>query len=110
MTPGGTGTTYPQRIQLPAAAEAYIDQLGTDLLLGRLELHQLPPSLHQLWTFAWQQGRDSLRCEVERLRTDCDRLHLIAYNKPAAVREIRARRMDAHYADECARFFAGATR
>ncbi|GAA4686533.1 hypothetical protein [Frondihabitans cladoniiphilus] len=69
---------YPARIHLTEPAERYIDQLGTDLILGNVELHQLPPSLLQFHVIAFNEGRASLSGAtdtIERLEFECDRLY-----------------------------------
>lgn len=63
------------RIKLTPTAEQYLDRLGTDLLLGRVHLEQLPSSILQLWTFAYEAGRSSLRPELEQAERDVDRLY-----------------------------------
>ncbi|ALD13133.1 hypothetical protein [Clavibacter capsici] len=110
-TPGGPReTTYAERITLPPAAEAYLEQLGTDLLMERVGVHQLSPALSQLFWFAWQSGRDSLRPTIECLLSDRERYYLLAFNTPQQVRAIRQRRLDGHFQREAARFFGEATR
>ena len=70
-----TTQPYPAKIHLSPPAESYLEQLGTDLLLGIVDLHQLPPSVLQLWTFAYEAGRASMRPALQRAEHDADRLY-----------------------------------
>jgi len=109
--PNSTG--YSSRIHLSEAAERYLEQLGCDLMLGRCELHQLPPSLSQFWSFAFacghRVGAASRDAEIENLEALADRLYFKAYNTPEQIREIYQRRLDGHFEREAARFFGEAT-
>jgi hypothetical protein len=73
-------TVYPGKIVLSRAAEDYIEQLAVDLMVGRVELHQLSDALLQFHTFAWTTGRDSADAEIRRLNRECDRLWHAAFN------------------------------
>jgi hypothetical protein len=77
-------TVYPPRITLSEAAETYIDRLGVNLMLGRVEVHQLPPSLRQLWWFGWHSAWEQQQCEIRRLNHQLDRLYVAAFN-PADI-------------------------
>lgn len=79
----GNSTTYPLKITLSEAAENYIEQLATDLAVGRVELWQLSPALLQFHTFAWESGRALSHEEIGRLNYECDRLYMAAFNPPA---------------------------
>ncbi|MES2093832.1 MAG: hypothetical protein V4531_08490 [Actinomycetota bacterium] len=76
---------YPLHIKISDAAEVFIEQLATDLMLGTCELSQLPPSLSAFYTFAWSSGRDTLEREVDRLQFECDRLWMWAFNPPPKI-------------------------
>lgn len=67
--------TYPDRISLSPGAERYLEQLGVDLLSGRVDAWQLPPSLLQLFTFAYEEGKASRQLEVDALNQEADRLY-----------------------------------
>lgn len=67
--------TYPDRIALSRGAERYLEQLGVDLLTGEVEAYQLPPSLLQFFTFAYEQGKASRQNEVDNLNREADRLY-----------------------------------
>ena len=69
-------TTYPRRIHLSDTAEAYIAGLAVDLVLDRLQLHQLPPSLMELWEYGYQTGRQSRQAELDHLNWTADRLYI----------------------------------
>lgn len=75
-------TPYPARIVLSAAAEKYLDRLACDLVLGRVELHQLSPALMQIHAFAFSAGRDSQQAALDRANRDADRYYCAAYNPP----------------------------
>ena len=66
---------YPDRIRLSAGAERYLEQLGVDLVTGAVEAWQLPPSLLQFFTFAYEQGKASRQAEVDGLNDEADRLY-----------------------------------
>lgn len=71
---------YPRFITLSATAEGYLDQLGVDLIAGNVELSQCPPSIRQLFVFAWTQGSASRQAEVDRSESDANRLYKALYN------------------------------
>lgn len=73
-------TAYPRKIILSRAAESYIEQLATDLMVGRVELHQLSDALLQFHAFAWAGGRESADAEIRRLNRECDRLYQAAFS------------------------------
>ncbi len=76
------------RITLSPNAEQYLDRLGIDLLLGNVHLEQLPPSILQLWTFAYEAGRSSLRPELEQAEHDADRLYFeVCIRRPQPMGE-----------------------
>ncbi|MCU1530393.1 MAG: hypothetical protein JWP75_4156 [Frondihabitans sp.] len=64
---------YPNRIRLSETAENYIDQLGTDLVLGNVELTQLPPSLFQFWIFAWNDSKAAVEAQLNNLEYELAR-------------------------------------
>jgi hypothetical protein len=98
---------YPQKIHLSSDAEKYLDQLGTDLMLGNLELWQLSPALLQLHTFAWNggyllghaQGIASARNEIDRLTYEADLWYFCANNKGKRPSDFYARATDALWAE-----------
>ena len=69
-------TTYPRRIHLSDTAEAYIAGLAIDLMLAEVELHQLPPSVVELWEYGYQTGRQSRQAEIDHLSWTADRLYI----------------------------------
>jgi hypothetical protein len=76
-------TRYPERIVLSEAAESYLNQLGEDLVLGRVEYFQLPTSLRQLYWFGWLDGNDCATADrIRRLEDECDRLYRLAFDPP----------------------------
>ncbi|WP_147439032.1 hypothetical protein [Mycetocola reblochoni] len=95
---GESTRAYPDRISLSDTAEHYLGLLADDLQLGRVELHQLPPSLAKLIAYAHQDGYDAGRrsrdTEVENLTRTADHWYLRANNTPAQAREIMAARVD----------------
>jgi hypothetical protein len=66
---------YPDRIRLSLGAERYLEQLGVDLAMGTVNAWQLPPSLLQFFTFAYEQGKASRQAEVDALNHEADRLY-----------------------------------
>lgn len=83
-----------------------MSQLTIDLMVGRVELPQLSPALLQYYTFAFEDGRDSLSGSIANLQAENDKLYLRAYNSPDKIREIQQRRLDGHFAREAERFFS----
>lgn len=67
-----TAAEAPKRLELGERAEQYIDRVSNALASGRLELWQLPPSLHWFYTRAWIEGRESRDDEVTRLNFEAD--------------------------------------
>ena len=67
---------YPDRIRLSPGAERYLNQLGVDLVLGGVEAWQLPPSLLQLFTFAYEEGKASRQGEIDALHHEANRLYV----------------------------------
>jgi hypothetical protein len=86
---------YPDRIRLSAGAERYLEQLGVDLVTGAVEAWQLPPSLLQFFTFAYEQGKASRQAEVDSLNDEADRLYA------EMCRRIPPRHEYQNYADLC---------
>ena len=66
---------YPRKIHLSDTAEACIADLAVDLVLDRLQLHQLPPSLAEFYEFAYEAGRRSRQAEIDYLNQTADRLY-----------------------------------
>ncbi|MGO2664030.1 hypothetical protein [Mycetocola reblochoni] len=95
---GESTRAYPDRISLSDTAEHYLGLLADDLQLGKVGLHQLPPSLAKLIAYAHQDGYDAGRrsrdTEVENLTRTADHWYLRANNTSAQVREIMAARVD----------------
>lgn len=71
-SPNSNAENTRRRLELGERAEQYIDGVSNALAQGRLELWQLPPSLHWFYTRAWIQGRESRDHEVERLNFEAD--------------------------------------
>ena len=77
-------TTYPRRIHLSDTAEACIAGLAVDLMLAEVELHQLPPSVVELWEYGYQTGRQSRQAEIDYANRAADRLYREVCRRPAA--------------------------
>ncbi|AZZ52813.1 hypothetical protein [Rathayibacter festucae] len=77
-----------------ACVETGLHQALTDVLDGRLGLHQLTPALAGFWTIAYDQGRASRQPEIDRLQAEADRLYLRANNTPEKLREVVRLRLD----------------
>lgn len=73
-------TTYPDHITLSPVAEHYLDNLGSDLILGRVELPALPASIFQIYVFAHSAGCASRQPEIDRANADADRLYRLAFD------------------------------
>lgn len=81
-----TQTIYPAKIVFTEQAEQYLEQLGTDLIVGIVELHQLTPALLQFWTFAFEDGRAvglASREGLDRLTFERNLWFYVANNKGA---------------------------
>ncbi|WP_460569249.1 hypothetical protein [Humibacter soli] len=76
-------------------AERYLNQLGIDLLLGKIELHQLPPSLMQFYEFAFEAGRQSLLPDLEKAQDQRDQFYERWLNPGRKYPELQQRRMRA---------------
>jgi len=69
-------------IRISDAAEAYINDLASELAIGAVELWQLPPSLFAFYSFAWADGNASAAApELERLRWERDLWYFCANNR-----------------------------
>ena len=66
---------YPERITLSEPAEHYLTKLSEDLLLGRVELWQFPPSLAQIFAFAFAAGAASRQGEIDQAESTADRYY-----------------------------------
>lgn len=75
--------TYPPKIQLSDSAEAYIAALAVDLMLAKVELHQLPESLMELYTYAYECGRTSRQAALDHVNAVADRLYQEVCRRPA---------------------------
>lgn len=66
---------YPRKIQLSDTAEAVIADYAIDLMLDKLQLSQLPESLFEFYTFAYESGRHAgldSRDGMDRLKFEAD--------------------------------------
>jgi hypothetical protein len=95
---------YPQRITLSDTAERYLAKLGDDLMLGNVELFQLPPALMALWTFAYESGRQSLAPALERAESAADRYYVRWVNPGVKLQEWQRARLDEAAEDYWAQF------
>ena len=86
--------SYPDRITLSEPAEHYLTKLGQDLLLGRVELWQLPPSLSQVFAFAFAAGAASRQGEIDQAESDADRYHDRWQNPGTQLAEVRRDRLE----------------
>ncbi|WP_157962358.1 hypothetical protein [Homoserinimonas sp. OAct 916] len=90
-----------------APVENQLEHVLWQLVRGEVELYECTPALAALWHVAHATGHASRQAEIDRLKTENDRLYLRAYNSPAQVAEIIQRRLDGHFEREAARFFEG---
>ncbi|MFN3706962.1 hypothetical protein [Microcella sp.] len=67
--------TYPLRIRLSARAETYISMLVDDLIVGNVELYQLPTPLADLYNLGHHQGVASIQPLLDQARWDADRYY-----------------------------------
>ena len=86
---------YPDRIRLSPGAERYLERLGMDLVSGGVEAWQLPPSLLQFFTFAYEQGKASRQAEIDALNDAADRLYAEMCRRTPPKRDYQ------NYADLC---------
>lgn len=97
--------TYPRRIRLSKHADTYLTQLVDDLIVGDVELHQLPQPLADLYLYGHLDGIKSVQPALDRANADADRLYVVAYNpappiKPApSYAELEQRRGNPEHAD-----------
>ena len=73
---------YPAQIVLSARAEAYLSALADALVLGQVDMQQLPQSLRDFYTVAWSAGREPLEREIRKQAYDLDRLWMSAFGEP----------------------------
>lgn len=73
--------TYPPKIRLSDSADAYIVGLAVDLAIAEIGLEQLPNSLMEFYTYAYEAGRASRQDEIDRLNWECDRWYFCYANK-----------------------------
>lgn len=85
---------FPAQITFSPTAEHYLDRVADALAEGAVELHQLPPSLHKLYTFAFYDGAYSREPEIATLNHTADRLYLHAFNTPEQIQNIIQQRLD----------------
>lgn len=78
------GRRYPQTIRLSDTAEAVIADFAVDLMLDELQLWQLPPSLFEFFTYAYESGRTAgldSRDGLDRLKFEADRWYWCFTNR-----------------------------
>lgn len=71
----------PRRITLSPTPERLISEWAGALLTGDMELWELPRSLSEFYTYAYEAGRESVTCDCEQLRFDRDRWYFVANNR-----------------------------
>lgn len=98
--------SYPDRITLSETAEQYLNRLGQDLLLGHVELWQLPPSIAQIFAFAYTAGAASRQGEIDQAESDADRFYDRWLNPGKKLAEVRRDRMQAAAAEYWQEFLA----
>lgn len=76
-----TPRTYPAKIRLSDTADAYIAALAVDLAIAEVELPQLPDSLMEFHTYAFEAGRASRQADIDRLRWERDLWYFVANNR-----------------------------
>ncbi|CAN5213285.1 hypothetical protein BH09ACT6_BH09ACT6_05890 [soil metagenome] len=67
-------------IRISTAADEFISRLGEDLVVGKVELWQLPSSLFEFWNLAWSEGAASRQPEIDQANADADRLYQQLYS------------------------------
>ena len=72
---------YPAKIRLSDTADSYMSALAVNLTLAAVELHQLPDSLMEFHTYAFEDGRASRQAEIDRLRWERDLYYFCFANK-----------------------------
>ena len=66
---------YPRKIVISSAAELFLADLASDLVLGRVELHQLSPALLDLIVVGQVDGHHARDIEVAALTYKADRYY-----------------------------------
>lgn len=67
---------YPSRIRLPEATEALLAGLTDDLLAGRIELHELPRPIADLFALGHIFGQASMQPALDHANYTADRLYM----------------------------------
>jgi hypothetical protein len=73
---------YPLRIRLSPRADAYTAKLVDDLIVGNVELYQLPPVLADLYNLGHLHGVASLQPLLDQARWDADRYYTEMCRRP----------------------------
>jgi len=76
-------TNYPQKIKLSNSAEAYIAALAVDLMLAKVELHQLSSGLLEYYVYAFEAGQQSLQPALDHAIAEADRYYAEMCRRPA---------------------------
>lgn len=77
-----------------ASVEVQLEQVLDGLLRGRLDLHQLTPSLAGIYIAGFDAGRASLASDIERARDEAARWYEIAHNPGGQYPDMIRRRLD----------------
>ncbi|WP_104177655.1 hypothetical protein [Cryobacterium sp. Y50] len=77
---------YPPRIRLSRRADSYLTRLVDDLIIGHVELYQLPLCLADLYNLGHTNGIESLRPALYQANADADRYYAAAFNPRSAIK------------------------
>ena len=76
---------YPERITLTKAAESYLDELATDLALGKVQTHQLSPALRSFYWLSYWAGHayhdEGCQGRINRLTWERDLFYFCYANR-----------------------------
>lgn len=100
LTGSTLNRTESGAIRLDSQLDRLLDRLADDLLLGRVELHQIPASLFTWWQYgalSRQAELDTMRADLVRVNAECDRLWLHSFGDQAR-RDYLAQRLEASFA------------